>query len=238
MKYYPINLSIAGRRCVVVGGGEVAARKIATLLDCNGLVEVISPELVPALQRLRQQGELLWRARPFCPGDLAGAFLVVAATDDEQVQAEVFAEASANGQLVNVADVPARCNFILPALVSRGDLVLAVSTAGKSPALARRISRELAEAYGEEYGIVVEIMGLLRPLVLARGGGHRFNRELFNTLLHAELPHWVKNADWTCLEAHLVQVLGDDLTSEYLNKIKKMLNCWLDLGDASFLRQS
>lgn len=225
MKYYPVSLAVSGSKCVVVGGGEVAARKIATLLECGAQVEVISPALAPELHRLHDQGVLRWRERPYQAGDLAGAFLVIAATDDEQVQAAVFAEASAANQLVNVADVPTRCNFILPALVCRGDLVLAVSTAGQSPALARRVSRELAEAYGDEYGTVVKIMGFLRPLVLARGAGHRRNREIFTDLLHAELPAWVKNGDWSRLAGHLRLVLGDSLAPEHLNKIKKMLNC-------------
>ncbi len=225
MKYYPVNLAIAGRKCVVIGGGEVAARKIATLLDCGGSVEVISPDLTPGLRELHDEGRLFWQARSYCPGDLAGAFLVIAATDNEEVQSEVFAEASAANQLVNVADVPHRCNFILPALISRGDLVLAVSTAGKSPALARMISRELAEAYGDEYATVVEIMGLVRPLILARGLDHRRNREMFSALLHPELPIWVKKGDWARLRKHFSKVLGDDLEPECLKKIEKMLNC-------------
>ena len=225
MKYYPVNLAIAGRKCVVVGGGEVAARKVSTLLDCEAAVEVISPELTPGLGKLSAEGRLHWQARPYRRGDLAGAFLVIAATDDQEVQAEVFAEASEANQLVNVADVPSRCNFILPALVSRGDLLLAVSTAGKSPALARQISRELAEAYGDEYRTVVEIMGLLRPLVLARGLDHRRNREVFAALLHPELPAWVKRGNRQRLREHLSTVLGEGLETECLKKIEKMLNC-------------
>jgi len=225
MKYYPVNLAIGGRKCMVIGGGEVAARKISTLLECGGLVEVISPELTPGLQKLYVEGRLRWLAKPYDPGDLAGAFLVIAATDNEKVQAEVFAEASAANQLVNVADVPLRCNFILPALLSRGDLVLAVSTAGKSPALARLISRELAEAYGDEYATVVEIMGFLRPLILARGLDHRRNREIFAALLHPELPTWVKKGDWPSLREHFSMVLEDGLETESLKKIEKMLNC-------------
>jgi len=225
MKYYPINLAISGRKCVVIGGGEVAARKIATLLDCGASIEVISPDLTEGLRKLSAEGKLNWREKPYSPGDLTGAFLVIAATDDEEVQARVFTEASEAGQLVNVADVPVRCNFLLPALISRGDLVLAVSTAGKSPALARMISRELAEAYGDEYATVVDIMGLLRPLVLARGLDHRRNREIFTSLLHPELPTWVKEGDWPRLRGHLSTVLGADPETECLKKIEKMLNC-------------
>lgn len=225
MQYFPVNLLIAQRKCVVIGGGRVAARKVASLLECGGAVEVISPELADELQEQRRQGRLLWRQRSYRPGDLAGAFLVIAATDDEEVQAAVFAEASAANQLINVADVPPRCNFILPAVVSRGDLVIAVSTAGKSPALARRIRKQVAEAYGDEYGTVVEIMGLLRPVVLALGLGSRRNKEIFAAVLAGDLPGWVRRGDWPALQDHLRTVLGEGLEQGCLTKIKKMLNC-------------
>lgn len=225
MKYFPVNLQIAERKCVVIGGGRVAARKVSTLLACGGAVEVISPELVEELRGHHEQGKLTWLSRPYQPGDLAGAFLVIAATDDEEVQAAVYAEASAANQLLNVADVPQRCNFILPALVSRGDLVIAVSTAGKSPALARRIRKQLAEAYGDEYGTVVEIMGQLRPEVLALGLGHGRHKEIFNALLSDDFVNWVRGADWPAIENHLRTVLGEGLDPECLKKIKKMLNC-------------
>ncbi|NTV13610.1 MAG: bifunctional precorrin-2 dehydrogenase/sirohydrochlorin ferrochelatase [Desulfobulbaceae bacterium] len=229
MQYFPVNLLIAERKCVVIGGGRVAARKVASLLECGGVVEVISPDLTEELQEQRRQGRVLWRQRSYRPGDLAGAFLVIAATDAEEVQAAVFAEASAANQLINVADVPPRCNFILPAVVSRGDLVLAVSTAGKSPALARRIRKQLAEAYGDEYGTVVEIMGLLRPLVLALGLGHGRNKEIFTALLSDDFVAWVRGGDWLSLENHLQTVLGNRLEQGCLTKIKKMLDCRREL---------
>ncbi len=225
MKYFPVNLLIAGRKCVVVGGGRVAARKVATLLECGGVVEVISPELVEELREQHRQGRLSWRDSPYQSGDLAGAFLVIAATDDEEVQAAVFAEASAANQLINVADVPPRCNFILPALVSRGDLVIAVSTAGQSPALARRIRKQVAEAYGDEYGTVVEIMGRLRPAVLALGLGHEHNKEIFTALLNDDFVGWVRNGDWMAIENHLRLVLGEGFDQECLKKIKNVISC-------------
>ena len=225
MQYFPVNLLISGRKCVVIGGGKVAARKVASLLACGGEVEVISPELTAELQDHVRQGRLLWREREYQPGDLLGAFLVIAATDAEEVQAAVFAEATAANQLINVADVPPRCNFILPAVVSRGDLVIAVSTAGKSPALARRIRKQLVEAYGDEYGTVVEIMGLLRPLVLALGLGHRRNKEIFSALLTDDFVAWVRGGDWPSLEYHLRRALGEALDLGSLKKIEKMLSC-------------
>jgi precorrin-2 dehydrogenase/sirohydrochlorin ferrochelatase len=225
MKYFPVNLQIAERKCVVIGGGRVAARKVATLLECGGVVEVVSPELVEELRERQQKGELAWLARPYRPGDLAGAFLVIAATDDEGVQAAVFAEASAANQLINVADVPQRCNFILPAVVSRGDLVIAVSTAGQSPALARRIRKQVAEAYGDEYATVVEIMGRLRPVVLALGLGHGRNKEIFSALLTDDFIGWVKGGDWPAIESHLRAILGAGLDQGCFTAIKNVLSC-------------
>jgi precorrin-2 dehydrogenase/sirohydrochlorin ferrochelatase len=225
MKYFPINLQIADRKCIVIGGGRVAARKVATLLECGGVVEVISPELVAELRELHRQGRLIWRVRSYQPGDLAGAFLVIAATDAEEVQAAVFDEAVAANQLINVADVPQRCNFILPAVVSRGDLVIAVSTAGQSPALAQRIKKQLAEAYGDEYATVVEIMGRLRPEVLALGLGSDRNKEIFSALLNDDMVGWVKVGDWSAIENHLRAVLGTDLDPDCLNNLKKVLSC-------------
>ena len=138
MKYFPISLNINGRKCTVVGGGRVAARKVEALLAYNGDVRIISPELIDELQAFQQTGQLEWLPRNYRHGDLSGSFLVIAATDDEQVQEEVYREAEKNGQLVNVADVPERCNFILPATINRESLTVSISTAGNSPARLNR----------------------------------------------------------------------------------------------------
>lgn len=206
--YFPICLDIKDRCCVVVGGGRVAERKVASLLEHGGRVRVISPELTPELLRLHEAGELAWRATNYQDGDLLDAFLVIAATDDEEVQARVHAEASARQLLLNVADVPKWCNFILPATVRRGDLSIAVSTGGKSPALAKRLRQELATRFGPEYGELTNLLGRLRPLVLAMGRPHQENQELFNRLLHDDLPTWVRERSWPRIAEHLRTVLG------------------------------
>jgi len=208
MMYFPICLDIQGRCCVVVGGGRVAARKVASLLEHGGRVRVISPELTPELARRHAAGELEWRATRDRDGDLGDAFLVIAATDDEEVQARVHAEATARRILLNVADVPKWCNFILPATVRRGALSIAVSTGGKSPALAKRLRQELAARFGQEYGELTEILGRLRPLVLAMGKPHLENQELFSRLLHDDLPAWIRARNWPRIDKHLREVLG------------------------------
>jgi precorrin-2 dehydrogenase/sirohydrochlorin ferrochelatase len=208
MMYFPICLDIQGRCCIVVGGGLVAARKVASLLEHGGLVRVISPELTPELRQRHVAGDLEWRATSYQEGDLDDAFLVIAATDDEEVQARVHAEATARRILLNVADVPKWCNFILPATLRRGDLNIAVSTSGKSPALAKRLRRELEARFGPEYGELTEILGSLRPLVLAMGRPHSENQELFSRLLHDDFPAWVRERNWPRMAAHLRAVLG------------------------------
>ncbi len=225
MKYFPINLDIAGRKCTVVGGGKVAARKVENLLECGGKVQVISPELTTGLQELQQAKRIGWLQRQYRQGDLHGSFLVIAATDDELVQAEVFSEAEKNGLLINVADVPERCNFILPATVKRADLTISISTAGKSPALARQLRHKLEGMVGPEYGTLAEIMGLLRPDVLKQGRPHEENKIIFATLLHEHFIEWIRQGNWEMIREHVTRTLDNNISPECLNTLKKVLDC-------------
>lgn len=149
--YYPVALDLRHRRCVVVGGGAVAERKVDSLLECQAQVLVISPRATPRLRRLGREGAISLEEREYQPGDLAGAFLALGATDDPQVNEAVFREAQDRGILINIADDPSRCNFLVPASLRRGDLTIAVSTGGKSPALARQLRRELEALFPAEY---------------------------------------------------------------------------------------
>ncbi len=208
--YFPVCLDIHQRRCIVVGGGRVAERKAKGLLEHGGRVEVISPELTPDLTNLQKEGRLHWLQRDYQDGDLAEAFLVIAATDDTSVQARVFAEAESRQIMVNVADVPKWCNFILPATARRGDLSISVSTGGKSPALAKRLRGEMEDHFGKEYGELTEILGNLRSIILAFGKEHTENQELFSRLLHDDFPAWVKNRDWQKITMHIKDVLSHE----------------------------
>ncbi len=156
------------RRCVVIGGGVVAARKVAGLLAARAAVTVISPQLVSELEQRVAAGEVQVVRRPYQPGDLEGAALVIAATADPAVNRAVWEEASRRGCLINVVDDPAHSNFIVPAVVRRGEITVAVSTGGASPALARRLRERLAATIGPEYGILADLLAELRPALLAR----------------------------------------------------------------------
>ncbi len=149
--FYIACLKLKGRRAVVVGGGEVGLEKIEGLLACDADVVLVAPEAGPALEELAAEGSIAWRRKVYEPADLEGALLVIASTNDTDVNIRVYEDAEARAMLVNVVDVPPLCSFILPAIVRTGPLAIAISTAGASPALAKRMKREVRELFGEEY---------------------------------------------------------------------------------------
>lgn len=169
MNTYPISLvGLAERRAVVIGGGAVAARKAAGLLKAGARVTVISPEATPELRAWAEEGRILLLVRGYQPGDLADAFLVIAATDDGAVNRAVWAEATRRGCLVNVVDDPAHSNFISPAVIRRDEITVAIQTGGASPALARRLRERLEAAIGPEYSVLARLLAELRPELMAR----------------------------------------------------------------------
>jgi len=159
---YPVFLELKGVRCVVIGGGAIAEGKVRGLLAAGADVMVVSPSLTPSLAEAAREGRLSHRARPYGYGDLDGVTLAFAATGDAVVNAAVAAEGTHRGVWVNAADDPAHCDFILPAVVRRGDLTVAVSTGGASPAVARAVKEELERHLGPEYTTLVEVAGAVR----------------------------------------------------------------------------
>ena len=160
--FYIACLRLTGRRCVVVGGGEIGVEKVEGLLACDGRVVLIAPEAEPELQELAREGSIEWLQRDYEPGDLEGTFIAIAATDDTDTNIRIYEDAEARAMLVNVVDVPPLCNFILPAIVRTGPLAIAISTAGASPALAKRIKAQIAEAYGEPYARLAVLLNEVR----------------------------------------------------------------------------
>jgi len=160
--YFPAFLDLRGRRCLVVGGGDVGERKARALLDCGAEVTVVSPGLTPGLAALATGGSLRWRRRAFRKVDVRGCTLVIAASGVASVDTAVAAEARRRGALLNVVDRPAQCDFIFPSVLRRGHLQIAVSTGGRSPALAREIRKRLEPQFGPEYATLVERVGVAR----------------------------------------------------------------------------
>ncbi|HWC26935.1 MAG TPA: bifunctional precorrin-2 dehydrogenase/sirohydrochlorin ferrochelatase [Solirubrobacteraceae bacterium] len=149
--FYIACLKLSGRRCVVVGGGEIGLEKVEGLLACDADVTLVAPAAVAELRELAAEGSIAWERREYEPADLEGSFMVIACTGDTEVNIRVFEDAERRAMLVNIVDVPPLCNFILPAIVRTGPLAIAISTAGASPALAKRMKREVGELFGEEY---------------------------------------------------------------------------------------
>ena len=192
---FPAFLDLRGRPCLVVGAGEVAQQKVRSLLAGGAAVHVVAPHASAEIQHLGADHSLRWTPRAFLPSDLDGVFLVVAAACDVQVNEEVFRQADSRGVLCNTVDDPKHCHFQCPAVVRRGDLQIAISTGGRSPALAQRLRTELEVEFGEEYGPWLQWLGTVRQL-LFRGridpeqrklALHRMvRRDVFNRFVSAQ----------------------------------------------------
>jgi siroheme synthase-like protein len=169
LRGYPVNLLVAGRRCVVVGAGRVAARKIAGLLGAGALVHVVAPDLGAEVLDWRDSGRVTVDERPFRPTDLDGAWLATAATPDPAVNAAVFEAGEARRVFVNAADDPAHCSFTLMSVVRQGDLVVTIGTGGRSPALATYLKDHVASEMGPEWGVLLDLLAEEREAARASG---------------------------------------------------------------------
>jgi len=194
-RFYPVFLNLHGLRSVVVGGGAVAEQKVLGLLEAGARVTVVGPEPSPRLRDLAGRGELELRQRLYRPGDLAGAFLAIAATDDGAVNRAVWAEAEARGVPLNAVDDLPHCTFIAPSVHRQGDVTVAVSTAGKSPALAVRLRERIARAVGPEYGVFAELLGELRAAVAARLPDTRARTELWYRIVDSDALELLRRGD-------------------------------------------
>ena len=206
MDYYPVFLELTGRRCLVVGGGPVAERRIDGLLAAGAPVTVISPALTPALAALAAAGRIRHEPRGYRPGDLAGFDLAFTATDTGEVNGAVAAEARQRGVWVNAADDPAHCTFILPALVRRGDLTVAVATGGTSPALARAVREELETYFTPEYATLAEIAGEARREL--RAAGRAATAEAWRRALGPEVRRLIVERGRDEAKRHILEHLG------------------------------
>lgn len=211
MEFYPVCLDISNERCVVVGGGEVAERKVADLLECGAQVVLVAKELTAALREMAGAGRIEWISGGYREGCLDGAFLVIGATDRDDVNERISRDARGRGILVNVVDDPARCTFIVPSTFRRGDLLVAVSTGGKSPALARRLREEIEERYGPEYGTLLTIMGDLRRRIIAQGAPSEENRKRFESVLDSPILRYIREGKMDRVREIIRDLTGEDI---------------------------
>jgi precorrin-2 dehydrogenase/sirohydrochlorin ferrochelatase len=183
---YIACLRLSGRSCLVVGGGEIGLEKVEGLLACDGDVTLVAPGAVTELEQYADEGSIRWERRAFTEADLDGRFLAIAATSDTDVNIAVYEGAERRAMLVNVVDVPPLCNFILPAIVRSGPLAIAISTAGASPALAKRMKREIAESFGEPYARLAVMLNDARGWAKATLPTYQDRKEFFEGIVNGD----------------------------------------------------
>ncbi|MGA2929391.1 MAG: bifunctional precorrin-2 dehydrogenase/sirohydrochlorin ferrochelatase [Solirubrobacteraceae bacterium] len=184
--FYIACLRLKNRRCLVVGGGDVGLEKVEGLLACDGDVTLVAPDAHPELAALAREGSIRWEQRQYRASDVDGCLIAIAATGDTDVNIRVFEDAEARSMLVNVVDVPPLCNFILPAIVRTGPLAVAISTAGASPALAKRIKREITELFGEPYAQLAVLLNDARGWAKATLPTYQDRKEFFESIVNGE----------------------------------------------------
>ena len=216
MRYYPVNLDIKGRKCVVVGGGGVGTRKVKTLLKCGATVTVVAEAASDELKKMAEGAEIELRERAYRAGDLAGAFMVIGATDDESLNARISQDAEASQMLCNIADRPEVCNFILPAIVEKGDLILAVSTCGQSPAFAKKLRKDLEKQFGDEYTVFLTLMGAIRKRLLAEAHAPEEHKPIFEKLIHSRIVDDIRDKNAAGVDSALREILGEGYRFEEL----------------------
>ena len=219
MRYYPIHLDIQNRKCLVVGGGGVGTRKVKTLLECGARVTVVSMALSRELRELAASGDIDLEQRSYRSEDLNGMFLVIGATNDMTLNRQISYDAEQLNTLCNIADRPEVCNFILPSIVRRDDLVITVSTSGKSPAMAKKLRKALENQYGEEYGKLLRLMGAIRKKLLRQAHEPEAHKPLFEQLINSDLIGMIQKDEFEKIDSLLLDVLGEGYVYEKLMRI-------------------
>jgi precorrin-2 dehydrogenase/sirohydrochlorin ferrochelatase len=212
MKFYPVFMRVAGRRCVVIGGGAVAERKVASLLAAGARVTVVSPRLTTRLAAQVTQGAIEHLPRAYRQGDLASAWLAYAATNDDTLHATIAADADAAGVPLNVVDRPQWCDFIAPSVLTRGDLTVAVSTSGGSPALARRVREDLEHALGPEYARALTVLSRLRRHLQRQSLTSAERQRILTGLVASDLLEQLREPDRAAVDRLLAEHVGRDVS--------------------------
>jgi siroheme synthase-like protein len=184
--FYIACLKLKGRRCLVVGGGDIGLEKVEGLLACDAKVVLVAPDAIEPLAALAAEGSIEWERREYRGEDLERTFIAIAATNDTDVNIRVYEDAERRAMLVNIVDVPPLCNFILPAIVRTGPLAIAISTAGASPALAKRMKREVAELFGEEYARLAVVLNDARGWAKGTLPTYQDRKEFFEGIVNGD----------------------------------------------------
>ena len=194
----------------------MGTRKVLTLLACGANVTVVSTAVTEKLKELSNNGLIRLKERSFQPTDLDDRFLVIGATDSQELNFNIHAEAERRGLLCNIADRPEVCNFILPSIVNRGDLIIAISTSGKSPAFAKRLRKHLEKEFGNEYAEFLNLMGAIRKKLLSQDHEPEAHKHLFEQLIERDLVQMIRNGDTDNINSLLHEILGEGYELESL----------------------
>ncbi len=216
MKYYPVYLNITDRMCVVVGGGDIAERKIVRLLECGASVVVVGKKLGPKLDDMKSEGKIKHIASDYQEEHIRNAFMVIGATDRDDVNERIYRDAKGNGIPANIVDDPDRCDFILPSIFSQGDLQIAISTGGKSPALAKKLRLEMEKNYGPEYKTLLDIMGAVREKVTTRGRPSEENKKLFESLLNSDILRYIREKNISKIKKIVNDLAGENIDGYFI----------------------
>lgn len=205
-KFYPLLLRLDDRPVLVIGGGRVAERKVASLLECGAKVSIVSRELTQGLERLMEQDQLHYLGRDFLPEHLNDKLLCIVSTDEMDFNIRVARAAKEKGVIVNVVDYPVECDFIVPSIVRRGDFVIAISTSGKSPAFSKAMRKELESLYGPEYGIFLDIIGAIRSFLIRSGASQEKKNKVFEKLWNSDMIDKIRQGDVVGMAKIIAQV--------------------------------
>jgi len=218
MRYYPVCLDLQGKNCLVVGGGKVAWRKIKRLLDCGAKIKLVAKEVIPELKNIISDKKINYLGTEYKTSYLKDIFLVIGATDDETLNARLSEETNAANILCNIVDQPQKCNFIVPSVISRGDLTIAISTAGKSPAMAKKLRKELETQFGEDYAIFLKLLGQLRSY-FKKTIPHQKEREaIFDKLVNSNLLTHIQEKNWKAVKKEIKNLVPQ------ITDLDKLLN--------------
>ena len=205
--FYPIYLNLTGKRVLVVGGGDVAERKIESLLETGAGIAVVSPDVTSRILLLATENRVELHRRAYKTGDCAGATFVFSATDDPDVNQKVFKDAHTAGALVNTADQPSLCDFIMPAVFRRGDISIAISTGGTSPGLAARLRQKIARLIGPEYGKLAQLLARARPQIIKQIPDQADRKALQYRILDSDIMTYLKQDDIAGAERRLREII-------------------------------
>ncbi|AZR73294.1 hypothetical protein BBF96_07785 [Anoxybacter fermentans] len=231
--HYPVALRLKGKVCLVVGGGQVAYRKVLSLLECGTKVKLVSPQLIEELRQLVEKGKVIYFQRKFTEKDLDGVFLVIGATDDRQVNSRIGELAQKRNLLVNIVDQPEDCNFIVPAIHRTGALTIAITTEGKSPALAGKIRRELAKYYPEVYGLALDWLGEIRSFVQTHLSDQRSRRKILISLASDLVELLKKGQIHQALERVQLSLADIPESEKFIKELMSKNKEWLEMRDYS-----